>query len=74
MYDPAAGTGGMLMGAMHRIRDLNPKANVQVYGQELNDDVGDPQLDLMMQDIDPAPDAQRQEPHPGTPSGPTSSI
>ena len=38
VYDPAAGTGGMLMGAMHRIKELNPKAIVNVSGQELNDE------------------------------------
>lgn len=55
VYDPAAGTGGMLMGAMHRIRDLNPKAIVNVFGQELNDETwAIAQSDLMMQDIDPA--------------------
>jgi len=55
VYDPAAGTGGMLMGAMHRIRDLNSKAIVNVFGQELNDETwAIAQSDLMMQDIDPA--------------------
>lgn len=55
VYDPAAGTGGMLMGAMHRIRDLNPKAIVNVFGQELNDETwAIAQSDLMIQDIDPA--------------------
>jgi len=55
VYDPAAGTGGMLMGAMHRIKDLNPKAIVNVSGQELNDETwAIAQSDLMMQDIDPA--------------------
>jgi len=55
VYDPAAGTGGMLMGAMHRIKELNPKAIVNVYGQELNDETwAIAQSDLMMQDIDPA--------------------
>jgi type I restriction enzyme M protein len=55
VYDPAAGTGGMLMGAMHRMRELNPKAIVNVSGQELNDETwAIAQSDLMMQDIDPA--------------------
>ena len=55
VYDPAAGTGGMLMGAMHRIRDPNSKAIVNVFGQELNDETwAIAQSDLMMQDIDPA--------------------
>lgn len=55
VYDPAAGTGGMLMGAMHRIKGLNPKAIVNVFGQELNDETwAIAQSDLMIQDIDPA--------------------
>ncbi len=36
VYDPAAGTGGMLSTALDRIRGLNGTAIVQVYGQELN--------------------------------------
>lgn len=55
VYDPAAGTGGMLMEAMHRIKDLNPKAIVNVFGQELNDETwAIAQSDLMIQDVDPA--------------------
>jgi len=55
VYDPAAGTGGMLMTAMHRIVELNPAAIVDVAGQELNDETwAIAQSDLMMQDIDPA--------------------
>lgn len=54
VYDPAAGTGGMLMGALHQINDRNPEAVVRVYGQELNDETwAIAQSDLMMQDIDP---------------------
>jgi type I restriction enzyme M protein len=54
VYDPAAGTGGMLMGALHQITDLNPGAVVKVYGQELNDETwAIAQSDLMMQDIPP---------------------
>ena len=54
VYDPAAGTGGMLMSAMARIKDLNDRAIVQVYGQELNDETwAIAQSDLMMQGIDP---------------------
>ena len=55
VYDPAAGTGGMLVTAMDRIRDLNPKAIVNVFGQELNAETwAIAQSDLMMQDVDPA--------------------
>jgi len=54
VYDPAAGTGGMLMTAMSRIKDLNDKANVAVFGQELNPETwAIAQSDLMMQGIDP---------------------
>lgn len=54
VYDPAAGTGGMLMTAMHRIKELNERARVDVAGQELNDETwAIAQSDLMMQDVDP---------------------
>lgn len=54
VYDPAAGTGGMLMTAMEHMRALNPETEVKVYGQELNDETwAIAQSDLMMQDIDP---------------------
>ncbi len=36
MLDPAAGTGGMLSVAEDHLRSLNPKARLEVYGQELN--------------------------------------
>ena len=36
LYDPAAGTGGMLSVAEHYIRDLNPDASLKTFGQELN--------------------------------------
>jgi type I restriction enzyme M protein len=36
VYDPAAGTGGMLTAAAHEIAELNPAARVEVFGQELN--------------------------------------
>jgi type I restriction enzyme M protein len=54
VYDPAAGTGGMLMTALHHIKELNPAAIVNVYGQELNDETwAIAQSDLMMQDTGP---------------------
>jgi type I restriction enzyme M protein len=34
--DPACGTGGMLSVAEDRLRELNPKARLEVFGQELN--------------------------------------
>lgn len=54
VYDPAAGTGGMLMTAMQRLRALNDNAIVNVAGQELNDETwAIAQSDLMMQDVSP---------------------
>ena len=36
MYDPAAGTGGMLSVAEDHLLSLNPQARLEVFGQELN--------------------------------------
>ncbi|MDQ3695444.1 MAG: type I restriction-modification system subunit M [Chloroflexota bacterium] len=36
VYDPAAGTGGMLALAEQRIKDYSVSARVELYGQELN--------------------------------------
>ena len=36
MLDPACGTGGMLAVSEEYLRNLNPKASLHVYGQELN--------------------------------------
>jgi type I restriction enzyme M protein len=36
LYDPACGTGGMLTVAESYVRDLNPNARLEVFGQELN--------------------------------------
>jgi type I restriction enzyme M protein len=38
IYDPTAGTGGMLSVAEERIHKYNPKAQVALFGQELNDE------------------------------------
>jgi type I restriction enzyme M protein len=38
IYDPAAGTGGMLSVAGEHLEDLNPQARLTMYGQELNDE------------------------------------
>lgn len=35
VYDPAAGTGGMLLVAKRAMEELNPKIQVSVFGQEL---------------------------------------
>ena len=36
LYDPACGTGGMLSVAEQYLKELNPNAHLEVYGQELN--------------------------------------
>lgn len=36
LYDPTAGTGGMLSIAEEHLKKLNPKARLTVFGQELN--------------------------------------
>lgn len=36
LYDPTAGTGGMLSVAEEHLRTMNPDARLVVYGQELN--------------------------------------
>ena len=36
MYDPTAGTGGMLSVGGEHLAELNPDANLVMYGQELN--------------------------------------
>ncbi len=38
LYDPACGTGGMLSVAEDYLRDLNPDARLEVFGQELNEE------------------------------------
>jgi len=37
LYDPACGTGGMLSVAEEYVRELNPDANLEVFGQDYND-------------------------------------
>lgn len=55
VYDPAAGTGGMLMGALHGITSANDDSTVKVYGQELNAETwAIAQSDLLIQGIDAA--------------------
>jgi len=36
LYDPACGTGGMLSVAEDYLRELNPDAHLEVFGQEIN--------------------------------------
>lgn len=38
VYDPCAGTGGMLSSAEERLHELNPDARLVVFGQELNEE------------------------------------
>jgi type I restriction enzyme M protein len=38
VYDPTAGTGGLLTVTEERIRELNPNARLRLYGQEINDE------------------------------------
>jgi len=38
IFDPACGTGGMLSIAEDYLRELNPGARLEVFGQELNDE------------------------------------
>ena len=38
LFDPACGTGGMLSVAEDYLRQLNPQARLEVFGQELNDE------------------------------------
>ena len=37
VFDPACGTGGMLTLAQEQIHEINPKARVLLFGQEIND-------------------------------------
>jgi len=37
LYDPAAGTGGMLSVSEDYLRELNPDARLEVFGQDYND-------------------------------------
>ncbi|MBD2653637.1 SAM-dependent DNA methyltransferase [Synechocystis sp. FACHB-383] len=36
LYDPACGTGGMLLIAEQHLNDFNPDAKLEVFGQEIN--------------------------------------
>ncbi|MBF6098311.1 SAM-dependent DNA methyltransferase [Nocardia cyriacigeorgica] len=54
VLDPACGTGGMLSAAEEHIKELNPHARVEVYGQELNPESwAICRSDLMIKDQDP---------------------
>ena len=54
LYDGACGTGGMLSVAEDHLRELNPDAVLQVYGQELNAETWAVcRSDLMLKGQDP---------------------
>lgn len=55
LYDPACGTGGMLSVAEEYLRELNPDARLEVFGQELNpESYGICKADMMIKGQDPA--------------------
>ena len=55
IYDPAAGTGGMLTTAQHTLAELNPNAHLEMYGQELNPETwAIARSDLMITGSDPS--------------------
>ena len=54
VYDPAAGTGGMLTVAESHLKELNPNIRVEVFGQELNPETwAIARSDLMIKGNDP---------------------
>ncbi|MHA6780677.1 type I restriction-modification system subunit M [Pseudonocardia saturnea] len=54
IFDPACGTGGMLTGGQEHMRALNPRARLEVFGQELNPETwAIARSDLMIKGQDP---------------------
>ena len=54
LYDPACGTGGMLTVAQEHLKEINPNAVLEVYGQELNPETwAICRSDLMIKGQDP---------------------
>lgn len=54
LYDPACGTGGMLSVAQNHLRDMNPEAHLEVFGQELNpESFAICQSDMLLKGQDP---------------------
>lgn len=54
LYDPACGTGGMLTVAQEHLKQINPQAVLEVYGQELNPETwAICRSDLMIKGQDP---------------------
>ncbi len=55
LYDPACGTGGMLSTAEEYLRELNPGAKLEVFGQELNGETyAICRSDMMLKGQDPS--------------------
>lgn len=54
VYDPAAGTGGMLTMTEQRLHEYNPDARVELSGQELNPETwAIARSELMMRNVNP---------------------
>jgi type I restriction enzyme M protein len=54
MFDPACGTGGMLTAGQEHLAKLNPRARLEVFGQELNPETwAIARSDLMIKGQDP---------------------
>ncbi|WAX55526.1 type I restriction-modification system subunit M [Jatrophihabitans cynanchi] len=54
LYDPCAGTSGMLSVAANYLTELNPNALLEVYGQELNPETwAVARSELMMRGVEP---------------------
>ncbi len=55
LYDPACGTGGMLSVAEEYLRELNPDARLEAFGQELNGETyAICRSDMMLKGQDPS--------------------
>ncbi len=70
LYDPACGTGGMLSVAEDWVRELNPAARLEVFGQELNGETyAICRSDMMLKGQDPSHivygNSFSQDGHPG---------
>ena len=68
MLDPACGTGGMLSVAEDHLRELNPDARLEVFGQELNAETyAICRSDMMLKGQDAVAHRARQLVHRGRP-------
>ena len=69
LFDPACGTGGMLSVAEDYLRELNPDARLEVFGQELNAETyAICRSDMMIKGQDASNIRLRQQLHRGRPS------